>query len=130
MSRVILFQEIRESHLWYFWRSTKYYPIENDLFSNRSIWLIDGTLTGTTTRGQSGPESDNNEEVTRILELMPHHQIQFCAIFTASFFGGGVLPSCRGYSQCILNFADSALLSLEACSYLTGLFFQIHTSLF
>ena len=27
------------------------------------IWLIDGTLTGTTTPGQSGPVSNDNEEV-------------------------------------------------------------------
>ena len=32
--------------------------------SNRSIWLILGTLTGITTLGQSGPGSNGNEVVT------------------------------------------------------------------
>ena len=35
----------------------------NKLFSNGSIWPIDGTLTGTTTPGQSGSESNDNEVV-------------------------------------------------------------------
>ena len=47
------------------------------LFS--SIWLIDKTLSGATTPGQSGPRSDGNEEVLRIPKapalLEPHHQI-------------------------------------------------------
>ena len=30
---------------------------------NSSIWFIDETLTGTATPGQSGPESNDNEEV-------------------------------------------------------------------
>ena len=30
---------------------------------NNSIWLIDGTLIGTTTPGQSGPGSNNNKEI-------------------------------------------------------------------
>ena len=38
-------------------------PIEYEQFSNRSIWLIDGTLTGTITPGQSGHGSNDNEEV-------------------------------------------------------------------
>ena len=33
---------------------------------NSSIWPIDRTLSGTTTPGQSGPKSDDNEEVLRI----------------------------------------------------------------
>ena len=35
--------------------------------SNSSIWVIDRTLSGTTTPGQSGPGSDDNEEGLRIL---------------------------------------------------------------
>ena len=34
-------------------------------FLNRSIWPIDGTLTGTTTPGQSGPISNANERMTK-----------------------------------------------------------------
>ena len=33
--------------------------------SNCSIWLIDKTLSGATTPGQSGPGSNGNEEVLR-----------------------------------------------------------------
>ena len=36
--------------------------------SNNSIWLIDGTLTGATTPGQSGPASNDNEGVLHILQ--------------------------------------------------------------
>ena len=32
-------------------------------FSNRSIWSIEGILTGTTTLGQSGSGSNDNEGV-------------------------------------------------------------------
>ena len=50
---------------------------------NRSIWLIDGTLTGTTTPGQSGPGSSSKKEllyILRYLELKPHHHIQLSVI--------------------------------------------------
>ena len=33
---------------------------------NSSIWLIDWTLSGATTSGQSGPVSDGSEGVLRI----------------------------------------------------------------
>ena len=32
--------------------------VEYKLFSNRSIWAIDGTLTASNTPGQSGPKSN------------------------------------------------------------------------
>ena len=35
---------------------------------NSSIWCIDGTQTGTTTLGQSGPESNHSEGVLHILK--------------------------------------------------------------
>ena len=35
---------------------------------NISIWLIDGTLTGTTTLGQSGPGNNGNKGVLHILQ--------------------------------------------------------------
>ena len=34
--------------------------------SNSCVWSIDGTLKGTTTSGQSGPESNYNERVLHI----------------------------------------------------------------
>ena len=37
-------------------------PIEYKPFLNRSIWPIDGTLTGTTTPDQSQPGSNDNED--------------------------------------------------------------------
>ena len=36
--------------------------------SNNSIWPIDRTLSGATTLGQSGPETDGNEGVLYILQ--------------------------------------------------------------
>ena len=48
---------------------------------NSSIWPIDKTLSGTTTPGQSGPESDGNERVlcippsSRFLTSYPQHSL-------------------------------------------------------
>ena len=36
--------------------------------SNSSVWPIDRTLSGATTPGQSGPGSNGNEEILRILQ--------------------------------------------------------------
>ena len=50
--------------------------VNNYKWLNSTIWPIDGTLTGTTTLGQSRPESDGYEEVLYIpqtLRLEPHH---------------------------------------------------------
>ena len=45
---------------------------------NSSIWPIDRTLTGTTTLGQSGPESNGNDRLHSTFPkapgLEPHHQ--------------------------------------------------------
>ena len=38
-------------------------PIQYIYFSNGSIWPMNGTLTGTTTPGPSGPRSNGNEGV-------------------------------------------------------------------
>ena len=46
--------------------------------SNSSIWLIDKTLSGATTPGQSGRGSNGNERVHHTPQatwLEPHHQI-------------------------------------------------------
>ena len=45
---------------------------------NIFIWLLDGTLAGTTTQGQNGPKSNSYEQVLHIsqtLRLEPHHQM-------------------------------------------------------
>ena len=41
-------------------------PVENELFSNRSILPINGTLTDTTTPGQSGSRGNGNEGVQQV----------------------------------------------------------------
>ena len=38
-------------------------PFENVCSLSKSIWALDGTLTGTTTPGQSGPGSNVNKVV-------------------------------------------------------------------
>ena len=40
-----------------------------------NVWPIDRTLSGATTPGQSGPESDGNEEVYCIPKMEPRYQI-------------------------------------------------------
>ena len=40
---------------------------------NSSIWLIDRTISDTTTPGQSGPGSDGNEGVLRIPQNLRHY---------------------------------------------------------
>ena len=55
-------------------------PIEYKKILNRSIWLIDRTLTGTTSPGQSGPES--NSTLPRTSELELHYQMQFSVTYS------------------------------------------------
>ena len=48
-----------------------------------SYFTIDGTLTSTTTLGQSGPGSNSNEEYStfhKAAGLEPHYQMQFRVI--------------------------------------------------
>ena len=50
---------------------------------NCSIWSIDRILTGISTSGQSGPESNGNEgvlHIPQVLKLEPHYRMQFNAI--------------------------------------------------
>ena len=57
-----------------------------------------------TSMGQSGPESNSNEEyftLPRSPELEPHHQMQFAVILKTLFVG--VLPLYKGYNQFILS---------------------------
>ena len=54
-----------------------------NIFLNRSILPIDGTLTGITTPGQSGPGNNGNEGILltdRALEVEFHYQMQFSVI--------------------------------------------------
>ena len=57
-----------------------------------SIWLIDRTLSGATTQGQSGPGSNGNEGVARIAQIS---SITDCLVLYTGhslFIGAGVLP--------------------------------------
>ena len=50
---------------------------------NSSIWPIDGTLTGTSSPNQSGPESNSHEGVLHILQILrvePHHLMRISVI--------------------------------------------------
>ena len=53
-------------------------------------------LTGTTTLGQSEPESNGNEEVLHTSQNFrtgaSHHQMQFSVIQKTLFFGKGLTP--------------------------------------
>ena len=64
--------------------------------ANRSIWPIDGTLTGTTTLGQSGSGSNGNERVLSRSPISSHTQD------TLFLEGKGLTPTAGGYSQHIL----------------------------
>ena len=61
------------------------------------MWTIDGTLPGTTTPGQRGPESDGNERVLRITQsssitgTSPSH----CLVSYPGHSLREVLPLCR-----------------------------------
>ena len=55
---------------------------------NISIWLIEGTLTGTTSPGQSETVSSGNEGVLHTLGLEPCQQMQF-AVISKTLVGGG-----------------------------------------
>ena len=62
---------------------------------NSSIWPIDRTLTGTTTSGQSEPESNDNEGVfhsPQSFRIVVYH-IVLCYIQDTRWVG--VLPLCR-----------------------------------
>ena len=55
---------------------------------NRSIWLIDGNLTGITNQGRPG--CNENKEVFNTLQMV---------YWQETSFEGGVLILCRGYSH-------------------------------
>ena len=58
--------------------------------SNSSIWLIDRTLSGATTLGQSGPGSDVNEGVLYI----PQNIGLVGRVFTNDLADQGSVPGC------------------------------------
>ena len=72
----------------------------------RSIWPIDGTLTGISTQSKSGPESNCQERVLHIPKISrtrtsPSDEVLCDA--QGAFFMRGVLLLCRKYIQCILS---------------------------
>ena len=61
---------------------------------------IDGTLTSTTTAGQRGAESNDDEGYStfpRFPEPEPQQWMQFSVIPKIPFLGGAILPLCKGY---------------------------------
>ena len=50
------------------WLHTQLNGFKYSKWLNSSNWLIDGTLSGPTTPGQSEPGSNDNEEVLHILQ--------------------------------------------------------------
>ena len=70
--------------------------------SNNSIWPIDGTLSGTTTLGQSGPGSDRNEVVLCIPQSsnIIGASSSDCLMSYPGHLYGGVLPPCRDTLGC------------------------------
>ena len=70
--------------------------IGNKWFINKSIWPIDGTLTGTTTPGQSGTGSNGNKRVLHSPQSSrteTRYSLVSYSGYPIFFFGGG------GYSQ-------------------------------
>ena len=58
----------------------------------KQIYSTSWTLTCITTPGQSGPGSNDNEEVIYTLQSFktPHHKMQLCVILRIPLFFGGV----------------------------------------
>ena len=69
-------------------------PFGYKWFLIRSIWPIDGTLTGTTTPGQSVPVRNGGVHHTpQFPKIDPHQQMQFSVICRTGFFGREPYPS-------------------------------------
>ena len=133
MSRVILYQEVREScslyvHAYIFCAvvsedvSFTHSLIECSSFFNRSIWPIDETqVVLLWVRVNLGV----------IADLEPNHQIQFSVTHLTPHLGG-VLTLCQGYSQHILSSSDKVgkFLYLLIHTYLTNSDFFICCSHF
>ena len=65
-------------------------PTENELFSNRSTWALDGTLADSTSPGKSRSGSNGNEGVLHIspisiTETSPSNEICCHALDTIKF---------------------------------------------
>ena len=66
--------------------------------SYSSIWTINMTLSGVSTSGQNGPESDGNEKVLCIPQSssITGASLLNCLVsYTGHWFGEGVLTFCR-----------------------------------
>ena len=57
--------EILDKYLSFFKVNNTSESKSSNQFSTRSIWLIDGTLTGTTSLGQSGPGCNDTPQHSR-----------------------------------------------------------------
>ena len=66
-------------------------PIKYAGFLNRSIWLTDGILIGTTTLGQSRPGSNDNEMALDTLQIFRTGALS--SYSGHLFFMGGSCPS-------------------------------------
>ena len=76
---------------------------------NSSIWLIDVTLTGTTTLGHSGPESNDNEGVLYIFqtEASPSDGL---VLYPGHSLGWGPYPSVEMQSVCPIAPVDREMI--------------------
>ena len=95
--------------------------IKYEQFSNKSIWSIDGTLTGTTSLGQNKPGSNSNEEIS---SHFPDLQTGFLTIrYSLMSYPGhppfflGILFLCRRYSQHSLSSTNRLIRLLWDCGY-------------
>ena len=85
-----------------------YGPIEYELFLNRTIRPLDGTLAGTTTPGQSMTGSNSNKMVHRSTELESQYHTVFTFILKTTFLGEEILILCWEYSMCIPSLTKRA----------------------
>ena len=82
--------------------------------SNSSIWPLDRTLSGATTLGQSGPESDGNEGVHLIPQSSKTEATSSGRLmsYPRHFCGGEVLPLHR---DAFIVFYSPSWLGLYMC---------------
>ena len=85
--------------------------------SNFSIRHIDRTLSGNTTLGQSGPRSDGNKKVLRVLQSssITGTSASDCLMLYPGYSMGGVLPLCRDSVD--IFYSHSQLSYWVLCEY-------------
>ena len=82
-----------------------------------SVWLIDRTLSGATTPGQSGLGSDSNEEVLCIPQSssMTRTPPSDCLVSYRTFFGGGGESYSSAEKQSMYSIAPADWARLGEC---------------